>query len=70
MDVGLGEYVQRNNTAPWLAAYRLLSQSSPCVKGGISSADIGSDVGQVATGMNIDLRLMHSGSRYSYGAIL
>jgi hypothetical protein len=29
VDVGLGEYVQKGATAPWLAAYRLLSKSSP-----------------------------------------
>ena len=29
VDVGLGEYVQRGSTAPWLATYRLLSKSSP-----------------------------------------
>ena len=29
MGVGLGEYVQKSSTAPWLAAYRLLSKSSP-----------------------------------------
>ena len=31
VDVGLGEYVQKNATSPWLAAYRLLSKSSPCI---------------------------------------
>ena len=31
VDVGLGEYVQRGNTAPWLASYRLLSKSTPCI---------------------------------------
>ena len=31
IDVGLGEYVQKSSTAPWLAAYRLLSKSSPCL---------------------------------------
>ena len=31
VDVGLGEYVQKGSTAPWLAAYRLLCKSSPCV---------------------------------------
>ena len=31
VDVGLGEYVQRGNTAPWLSAYRLLSKSTPCI---------------------------------------
>ena len=30
-DVGLGEYVQKDSTASWLAAYRLLSKSSPCI---------------------------------------
>jgi hypothetical protein len=30
VDVGLGEYVQSSSTAPWLAAYRLLSKSTPC----------------------------------------
>ena len=29
VDVGLGEYMQRSSTAPWLATYRLLSKSSP-----------------------------------------
>jgi hypothetical protein len=29
VDVGLGEYVQKNVNAPWLATYRLLSKSSP-----------------------------------------
>ena len=31
VDVGLGEYCQKNATAPWLAAYRLLSKSTPCM---------------------------------------
>ena len=31
VDVGLGEYVQKNATAPWLAAYRLLSKGSPSI---------------------------------------
>ena len=31
VDVGLGEYVQRGNTAPWLASYRLLNKSTPCI---------------------------------------
>ena len=31
VDVGLGEYVQKCSTAPWLAAYRLLCKSSPCL---------------------------------------
>ena len=31
VDVGLGEYVQKSSTAPWLAAYRLLCKSSPCL---------------------------------------
>ena len=31
VDVGLGEYVQKGSTAPWLAAYRLLCKSSPCL---------------------------------------
>ena len=31
VDVGLGEYVQKGATAPWLAAYRLLSKGSPCI---------------------------------------
>ena len=31
VDVGLGEYCQNNATAPWLAAYRLLSKSTPCM---------------------------------------
>ena len=31
VDVGLGEYVQKGATAPWLASYRLLSKSSPCL---------------------------------------
>ena len=29
VDAGLGEYVQRGNTPAWLAAYRLLSKSTP-----------------------------------------
>ena len=29
IDVGLGEYMQKSSTAPWLATYRLLSKSSP-----------------------------------------
>ena len=29
VDVGLGEYVQKGATAPWLAAYRLLCKGSP-----------------------------------------
>ena len=36
VDVGLGEYVQRGNTAPWLASYRLLSKSTPCIPGGLA----------------------------------
>ena len=31
VDVGLGEYVQKGATAPWLAAYRLLCKGSPCI---------------------------------------
>jgi len=31
VDVGLGEYVQKNACSSWLAAYRLLSQSTPCI---------------------------------------
>ena len=31
VDVSLGEYVQRGATAPWLATYRLLCKSSPCI---------------------------------------
>ncbi len=31
VDVGLGEYVQTSSTSSWLAAYRLLSKSSPCL---------------------------------------
>jgi hypothetical protein len=31
VDVGLGEYVQSGSTAPWLASYRLLSKSTPCI---------------------------------------
>ena len=31
VDVGLGEYVQKNATSSWLAAYRLLSKSTPCL---------------------------------------
>jgi len=31
VDVGLGEYVQKNAITSWLAAYRLLSKSSPCL---------------------------------------
>jgi len=29
VDVGMGEYVQKGATAPWLATYRLLSKSTP-----------------------------------------
>ena len=29
VDVGLGEHVQKGATAPWLAAYRLVSKGSP-----------------------------------------
>ena len=31
VDVGLGEYVQKDSTSSWLAAYRLLCKSSPCL---------------------------------------
>ena len=31
VDVGLGEYSQKDATAPWLAAYWLLTKSSPCI---------------------------------------
>ena len=31
VDVGMGEYRQKSSTAPWLAAYRLLSKSSPSI---------------------------------------
>lgn len=31
VDVGLGEYTQKGSTAPWLATYRLLCQSSPSI---------------------------------------
>jgi hypothetical protein len=31
VDGGLGEYVRSNSTAPWLATYRLLCKSSPCI---------------------------------------
>ena len=31
VDVGLGEYVQKNSNSSWLAAYRLLSKGSPCL---------------------------------------
>ena len=31
VDVGLGEYVQKNANTSWLTAYRLLSKSSPCL---------------------------------------
>ena len=31
VDVGLGEYVQKGATAPWLAAYLLLCEGSPCI---------------------------------------
>ena len=31
VDVGLGEYVQKNSTSSWLAAYRLLSKGTPCL---------------------------------------
>ena len=29
VDVGLGEYIQKESCSPWLATYRLLSKSSP-----------------------------------------
>ena len=29
VDVGLGEYIQKDSCSPWLATYRLLSKSSP-----------------------------------------
>ena len=31
VDVGLGEYVQKASTAPWLASFRLLSKGTPCI---------------------------------------
>ena len=31
VDVGLGEYVQKSRAAPWLATYRLLCKSTPCI---------------------------------------
>ena len=31
VDVGLGEYVQRDSTSSWLAAFRLMSKSTPCI---------------------------------------
>ena len=31
VDVGLGEYIRKDTTAPWLATYRLLSKSTPCI---------------------------------------
>jgi hypothetical protein len=31
VDVGLGEYTQKNAMSPWLAAYRLISKSTPCL---------------------------------------
>ena len=31
VDVGLGEYVQKNAVTSWLAAYRLLTKSAPCL---------------------------------------
>ena len=31
VDVGLGEYVQKNASTSWLATYRLLSKSTPCL---------------------------------------
>ena len=31
VDVGLGEYVQKDAISSWLAAYRLLSKSTPCL---------------------------------------
>ncbi len=31
VDVGLGEYVQKDSVPTWLAAYRLLSKSTPCI---------------------------------------
>ena len=31
VDVGLGEYQQKDAVAPWLATYRLLSKGTPCI---------------------------------------
>ena len=31
VDVGMGEYCQKNACGPWLATYRLMSKSSPCL---------------------------------------
>ena len=31
VDVGLGEYCQKESTTSWLAAYRLLCKGSPCI---------------------------------------
>ena len=31
VDVGLGEYAQKNATTAWLATYRLLSKGTPCI---------------------------------------
>ena len=31
VDAGLGEYVHNSSTAPWLAAFRLLSKSTPSI---------------------------------------
>ena len=31
VDVGLGEYVRKDTMVPWLATYRLLCTSSPCI---------------------------------------
>ena len=30
-DVSLGEYVQKGTVSVWLATYRLLSKSRPCI---------------------------------------
>ena len=31
VDVGLAEYVRNDTTGPWLATYRLLARSFPCI---------------------------------------
>ena len=31
LDVGMGEYSQKGHNAPWTAAFRLLSKSTPCI---------------------------------------
>ena len=31
VDVSLGEYTRTDSTSPWLATYRLMSKSTPCI---------------------------------------